>query len=68
MANGLIVKAYGRQLDELRSAASRIARDHKFDWSVEAVDHGSRFDFEDAATKKTFAAFCKDLGLSYIDA
>ena len=67
MTNSLIVKAYGRRLDELRSAASRITRDQKFDWSVEGTDKGVRFSFEDARSKNIFAAFCTDLGVSYID-
>ena len=67
MPNIVIVRAYGRQLDELRGAASRIARDHKFDWCVEPTDKGAQFTFEDAASKNTFAAFCAAMGLSYID-
>jgi len=68
MANSLIVKAYGGQLDELRSAASQIRRNHKCEWSVEALDKGVRFSFENAASKDAFAAFCTNLGLSHIEA
>ena len=65
MTNSLIVKAYGLQLDELRSEASRITRDHGFKWSAETPDRGFRFSFTDSASKNDFAAFCSDLGVSF---
>jgi len=65
MTNSLIVKAYGMQLDELRSEASRITRDHGFKWSAETPDSGFRFSFTDSASKNDFAAFCSDLGVSF---
>jgi len=67
MASNIIVKAYGRWLDELRGAASRITRDEKFDWSVDGTDKGVRFSFKDARSRDIFAGFCTDLGVSYID-
>jgi len=68
MTNSLIIKAYGLQLDELRSEASRITRDHGFKWSAEAPDKGFRFSFTSSALKDVFAAFCSDLGVSCTDA
>jgi hypothetical protein len=65
MNNSVIVRAYGRQLDELRGAASRIARERRVDWSVEAANKGTRFSFEDATSVAAFMSFCEDLGISY---
>jgi hypothetical protein len=66
--NYVVVKAYGRQLDELRGEASRISRDRKVDWSIEAVEKGARFGFDDTESKASFISFCRNLGLSYADA
>jgi len=68
MKNRLIVKAYGKQLDGLRGAASQIARDRKTDWSCEAVDKGAQFSFEEPTSKAAFASLCENLGLTCIDA
>jgi hypothetical protein len=35
MENSVIVRVYGRQLDQLRAEASRIARESKIDWWIE---------------------------------
>jgi hypothetical protein len=61
--NYVIVKAYGKQLDELRGEASRISRGRKVDWSVEAVDRGVRFCFDDSESKASFVSVCENLGL-----
>jgi hypothetical protein len=65
--NYVIVKAYGRQLDELRGEASRISRGRKVDWSVEAADRGVCFCFDDSESKASFASICKNLGLFFTD-
>ena len=64
----LIVRAAGRQLDELRSEASRIAKGAKFDWWVERTDKGTHFCFEDPAFKKRFAEVCDNLGVPHQEA
>jgi hypothetical protein len=65
--NCLIVRAAGRQLDELRSEASRIAKDKKIDWWVEREAKGTRFCFEDPDAKHAFVSFCTNLGVQHID-
>jgi hypothetical protein len=62
----IIVKAYGRQLDELRSAAYRLAGGN-FDWLLEAPDEAARFSFDDAKSKDAFVSYCKELGLPWRD-
>jgi hypothetical protein len=64
----LIVRAAGRQLDDLRSQASRIARGRKIDWSVDHSDKGACFCFEDAEAKQAFISFCENLGVQHHDA
>jgi hypothetical protein len=68
MENRLIVRAYGRQLDQLRAEASRISRGHKVDWWIERGDKGSHFCFENAESKKAFASICENLAISYREA
>jgi hypothetical protein len=63
----LIVRAYGRQLDQLRGEASRIAKGNKIDWWIERSDQGTYFCFEDADGKKTFAAICEHFAIPYRD-
>jgi hypothetical protein len=67
MTNCVIVRAYGRQLDQLRGEASRISRANKIDWWIERGDQGTRFCFEDAETKKAFASICENFGISPSD-
>ena len=66
-ADCLIVRVAGRQLDELRSEASRIAKGSKVDWWVERTDKGARFCFESGEVKKHFASFCGSLGVQHHD-
>jgi hypothetical protein len=66
--NCLIVRAHGRQLDQLRGEAARISRGHKVDWWVERDDEGTRFCFEDAGAKKAFASFCEKFAVQCIEA
>jgi hypothetical protein len=68
MADCVIVRAYGRQLDQLRGEASRIARGSKIDWWIERDHDGARFCFENAETKKTFASICENLAVQCIEA
>ena len=66
-ADCLIVRAAGRQLDELRSEASRIAKGSNVDWSVERIDKGVCFCFESAEVKKRFSSYCEGLGVQHRD-
>jgi hypothetical protein len=61
----LIVRAAGRQLDELRSEASRIAKGKKVDWWVERTDKGACFCFESGEVKRRFMSFCENLGVQH---
>jgi hypothetical protein len=68
MANCVIVRASGRQLDQLRGEASRISRGHKVDWWIEHGEKGTHFCFEDAETKKAFASICDNFAVPHRDA
>ncbi len=67
MADCVIVRAYGRQLDQLRGEASRISRGHKVDWWIERGDRGTRFCFESDEAKKAFASTCKGFAIPCIE-
>ena len=67
MAHCVIVRAYGRQLDQLRGEASRISRGHKVDWWIEHGGKGTQFCFEDARAKKMFASICDDFAVQCIE-
>lgn len=64
----LIVRAGGRQLDELRSEASRIAKVRKIDWWVDRSDKGTCVCFEDSEAKQEFASLCTNYGVQHVDA
>jgi hypothetical protein len=54
----VIVRAYGRQLDQLRAEASRIARGRQIDWWIDRGDRGTHFCFESAEAKQAFTSMC----------
>jgi hypothetical protein len=66
--NCLVVRAYGRQLNLLRAEASLIARGSKIDWWIEQADKGTRFCFEDAEAKKSFASICENFAVPCVEA
>ncbi|MGY3116706.1 hypothetical protein ACVWXN_000166 [Bradyrhizobium sp. i1.4.4] len=68
MAHCLIVRVHGRQLDQLRDEASRIARGHKVDWWIERGRKGTQICFEDAQAKKAFASICENFAIQYAEA
>ena len=61
----LIVRAAGRQLDELRSEASRIAKGAHVDWWVERAENGICFGFADAEARNSFARACENIGVQH---
>jgi hypothetical protein len=67
MADCVIVRAYGRQLDQLRAEASRIARGRQVDWWIERGDRGTRFFFESAEAKKAFTSICDSFAVPYVE-
>ena len=66
--NCLIVRAYGRQLDQLRGEASRIARGSEIDWWIEQADKGARFCFENAEAKEVLASICENFAIPCLEA
>jgi hypothetical protein len=66
--NCLIVRAAGRQLDLLRGEASRIAKGSNVDWWIDQAEIGTRFCFEDAKAKESFALACDNFGIPCQDA
>jgi hypothetical protein len=65
--NCLIVRAFGRQLDLLRSEASRIAKGGKIDWWVDRTDTGVCFCFENLEAKAAFASICQNFGVQHLE-
>jgi hypothetical protein len=65
--NCITVRAPGRHSDYLRSEASHIAKSSNGDWWVERNDKGTSFFFEDASSKKQFAAFCEKIGVPHAE-
>lgn len=63
--NCVIVRAHGRELDQLRAEASSIAKRSKIGWWIERGDQGTHFYFEDAEAKKAFAAVCDNRAIEY---
>ena len=63
--NCVIVRAFGRDLDELRSQASRIAKGSHVDWWVERHDKGICFCFEDDIAKSKFVSICENFGVQH---
>jgi hypothetical protein len=61
--NCLIVRAHGKQLDQLRGEAFRIARGQKADWWVEHGEKGTHFCFEGAEAKNAFALICENFAI-----
>jgi hypothetical protein len=64
--NCLIVRAFGRELDNLRFEASRIAKGSKMDWRVERTDKGACFCFEGLEAKTAFS-ICQNFGVQHLD-
>jgi hypothetical protein len=67
-AKCLIVRTYGRQLDQLRDEASRISRERRVDWWVERGEKGAQFYFESAEARKAFASICENFAVPYKEA
>ena len=65
--NCIIVRASGRELDELRSEAYRIAKSKKIDWWVDRSEKGTCFCFEDGEAKQAFVSVCVSRGIQHID-
>jgi hypothetical protein len=65
MSHGVVVRAYGAKLDQLRGDAYRVARDNKSDWWAEPGDKGTKVCFENAKAKESFTAVCEREKVQY---
>ena len=54
----VVVRAHGKELDDLRGIAYRVAREASTDWYAEPRDRGTAFCFESANVRTRFCAFC----------
>ncbi|MET4207382.1 hypothetical protein [Bradyrhizobium sp. LA2.1] len=68
MADCVIVRAYGRQLDQLRAEAFRIARGRQIDWWIDRGDKGTHFCFESSEAKQAFTSMCDNFAVPYVEA
>jgi hypothetical protein len=64
----VVIRAYGRELDRLRTYAAHIARDQKSDWWVETTEKGKAFCFEHPNAKASFSAVCERDGVEFTEA
>lgn len=64
----IVVRAYGRELDRLRTYAARIARDQKSDWWVGTTEKGKAFCFEHPNAKASFSAACERDSIEFTEA
>ncbi|MCS3758738.1 hypothetical protein [Bradyrhizobium centrosematis] len=62
--NYVIVFAAGKQLDLLRGEASRIAKAAKAGWWTDWAEVGTKFCFEDAKARNSFALACDGFGIA----
>ncbi|MBH5372758.1 hypothetical protein [Bradyrhizobium glycinis] len=62
--NCLIVRAAGKQLDLLRGEAARIAKAANVGWWTDRAEVGTRFCFEDAEAKNSFALICDSFNIA----
>jgi hypothetical protein len=61
MEYAVLVKVVGRELDEVRRAASQIAQ--QTDWWTERRPSGTAFCFDNANTRTMFSAYCAKYGI-----
>lgn len=61
----VIVRARGKELDQLRGVAYRVSRDAKTDWVAEPRDSGTAFWFENGDARTRFCAFCVNESVAF---
>jgi hypothetical protein len=64
MSYGVVIEIRGKELDQLRGEAYRVARDAKTDW-YEPRDTGTAFCFENADVRDRFCSICEKENVSY---
>jgi hypothetical protein len=55
----VVVKAHGKELDQLRGVAYRVSRDARTDWYAEPRESGTAFCFENVDVRTRFCAICE---------
>jgi hypothetical protein len=61
----VVVQATGKELDQLRGEANRVAIDGRTDWYAEPRKFGTAFCFEEAAVRSRFCAICAKESIDY---
>jgi hypothetical protein len=61
----VLVRIVGRELDEVRIAASRIAGQYETEWCAESRTSGTAFCFDNANTRTIFSAYCAKHGIPF---
>ena len=64
MSYCVVIEKRGKELDQLRGEAYRVARDAKTDW-YEPRDTGTAFCFENADVRDRFCSICEKENVSY---
>jgi len=65
MSYGVVIEIRGKELDQLRGEAYRVARDAKTDW-YEPRDTGTAFCFENADVRDRFCSICEKENVAYV--
>ena len=66
MSYCVVIEIRGKELDQLRGEAYRVARDAKTDWNVEPRDTGTAFCFENADVRDRFCSICEKENVAYV--
>jgi hypothetical protein len=61
----VVVHTVGKELDNLRGEAYRVARDESTDWYAEPRDLGTAFCFENANVRTRFCTICARENVDY---
>ena len=61
----VVVHTVGKELDNLRGDAYRVARDASTDWYAEPRDLGTAFCFENANVRTRFCTICARENVDY---
>jgi hypothetical protein len=65
MSYCVVIEIRGKELDQLRGEAYRVARDAKTDWYVEPRDTGTAFCFENADVRDRFCSIFEKENVAY---
>jgi hypothetical protein len=65
MSYCVVIEKRGKELDQLRGEAYRVAHDAKTDWYVEPRDTATAFCFENADARDRFCSICEKENVAY---